>query len=77
MHSLYRQLLHEFELETFGMRGMKDEEDMHGFFHYHQGDKAFFLHANKYSVVEYPKIVGYGNDGRGVRESIKQNSDMN
>ncbi len=54
--------LHQFELETFGMRGMKDEEDMHGFFHYHQGDRAFFLHANKYSVVEYPKIVGYGDD---------------
>ncbi len=59
--------LHEFSLESFYIRGMKEEQELHGFFSYHQGDKPFLLHAGKYSVVEYPKLVGYGD---GSTESL-------
>lgn len=53
--------LHEFTIESLFRRGMKEEEDLHGFFTWHQGDKPFLLDANKYSVVEFPKLIGYGN----------------
>lgn len=61
------RLLHEFNFESFWIRGMKDENEIHGFFHIHQGDVPFYLFANKFSIVEYPTLIDYGD---GVKEQF-------
>ena len=52
--------LHEFDFNSLWLRGMKDEEEVHGFFYVHQGDIPFYLFANKFSIVEFPTLIGYG-----------------
>ena len=52
--------LHEFDFNSISLRGAVGEEEMHGFFYLHQGDIPFYLFAHKYSVVEFPTLVGYG-----------------
>ncbi|MCP4475379.1 MAG: DUF2460 domain-containing protein [Gammaproteobacteria bacterium] len=52
--------LHQFSFSSLVSRGMMGEEDIHGFFYVHQGDVPFYLFANKYSIVEFPTLIGYG-----------------
>lgn len=57
---VYNRPEHQFEVESVYKSGMYSEQDLYGFFTYHQGDKSFLFHAGKYSITEYPVLVGYG-----------------
>ena len=52
--------LHEFDFNSISLRGDGGEEWFHGFFYINQGDIPFYLFAHKFSVVEFPTLVGYG-----------------
>lgn len=62
LRRLSNRPLHQFGFNSLWQKGDFGGEtvDMHGFFYVHQGDTPFFLFANKFSIVETPTLVGYG-----------------
>ena len=47
--------IHKFELESMEIED-GGEDEIHGFFSYHQGDLPFYLHAHNFSTVIRPQL---------------------
>lgn len=66
LRRLWSRPQHEFQITQFNLED-EQEDDLYGIYSYLQGDTGAYYYINKYSSIERPMIVGYGD---GTKEEF-------